>query len=78
MFDDYIQEALDSLPPELREQMSNVDIVVLNVGQEADAEKMLNTLAKDGFEVAFTTAPAKGIGLGDTPVIHLVLKRMVR
>jgi predicted Zn-dependent protease with MMP-like domain len=28
MFDEYVQEALDSLPPELRERMSNVEIVV--------------------------------------------------
>jgi predicted Zn-dependent protease with MMP-like domain len=26
--DDYVQDALDSLPPDLREQMSNVEIVV--------------------------------------------------
>jgi predicted Zn-dependent protease with MMP-like domain len=28
VLDDYVQEALDSLPPELRERMSNVEIVV--------------------------------------------------
>ena len=28
MLDEYVQEALDSLPPELRERMSNVEIVV--------------------------------------------------
>jgi predicted Zn-dependent protease with MMP-like domain len=28
MLDDYVQEALDSLPPELRARMSNVEIVV--------------------------------------------------
>jgi predicted Zn-dependent protease with MMP-like domain len=28
MFDEYVQEALDSLPPELRERLSNVEIVV--------------------------------------------------
>ena len=28
MFDDYVRDALDSLPAELRERMSNVEIVV--------------------------------------------------
>jgi uncharacterized protein (TIGR03067 family) len=48
-------------------------IVVLTVGQEGDAEKQINALAKDGFEVAFTSNPTSG----KDPVIHLVLKRMV-
>jgi hypothetical protein len=54
-------------------------IVVLKVGHEAEAEKAINALAKDGYEVSLSTAPAvaKG-GNPDEPVIHIVLKRMVK
>lgn len=54
-------------------------IVVLKVGHEADAEKAINALAKEGYEVTLSTAPAqpKG-GNPDEPVIHIVLKRMVK
>jgi len=53
--------------------------VVLKVGQEGEAEKMINALAKDGYEVAFTTAPTTPKGGGpEDPVIHLVLKRLVK
>lgn len=51
-------------------------IVVLTVGQEAEAEKTINALSKEGYEVAFTTNPAAVAG--QNPVIHLVLKRMVK
>lgn len=56
-------------------------IVVLHVGKGAEAEKAINQLAKDGFEVAFTTNPAtlQGLlGVPQDPVIHLVMKRMVK
>jgi len=52
-------------------------IVVLRVGHEAEAEKAINALAKEGYEVAFTTAPAKG-GPADDGVSHLILKRLVK
>ena len=41
-----------------------------------------NELAKDGYEVAFTTTPvtpaARAGGAAEDPVVHLVLKRTVR
>lgn len=67
------------LPPPPRAEYR---IVVLRVGKEAEAEKALNQLAKDGFEVAFTTNPATKPtatgGAPNDPVIHFVLKRMVK
>jgi uncharacterized protein (TIGR03067 family) len=49
-------------------------IVVLKGGKEQDAEKELNALAKDGYEVMSTHAtPTPG-----DPTIHFVLKRTVK
>lgn len=48
-------------------------IVALKVGSEADAEKRLNELAKQGYDLSHSTSPA-----GQEPVIHLILKRTVR
>lgn len=46
-------------------------IVALRPGKEADAEKAINQLAKDGFEVALTTTPTAD------SVVYFVLKRVV-
>jgi uncharacterized protein (TIGR03067 family) len=49
-------------------------IVTLKAGKEDEAEKRLNELARDGFEISHSTTPGRG---GDDQVIHLILKRTV-
>lgn len=50
-------------------------IIAVPVGGEAAAEKELNQLAKEGFEIAFTATPSAGPGA--TPGTQLILKRTV-
>jgi uncharacterized protein (TIGR03067 family) len=49
-------------------------IVTLKPGKEDEAEKRLNELARDGFEISHSTTPGRG---GDDQVTHLILKRTV-
>jgi uncharacterized protein (TIGR03067 family) len=51
-------------------------IVVMTVGKEADAEKELNQLAKDGYELVSTGAPLAADGKSSPTTIHFVLKRV--
>lgn len=49
-------------------------IVAMRLGREAETEKAINALAKEGFEVAFTATPDSP----NDPVVHFVLKRLVK
>ena len=53
-------------------------IVAMTVGKEADAEKELNKLAQDGFELVSTTNPLAVNDKSSPTTIHFVLKRTVR
>ena len=67
------QYIFQKLPPPLHAEYR---IVPMIIGREADAEKKINALAKDGFEVTSTTTAAK---MNDgSMVLHIVLKRMVK
>ena len=67
------QYIFQKLPPPLHAEYR---IVPMTIGREADAEKKINALAKDGFEVTSTTTAAK---MNDgSMVLHIVLKRMVK
>jgi hypothetical protein len=63
---------LKKLPPPKVEYR----IVAMTVGKEAEAEKQLNKLAEEGFELVSTTNPAAR-DPGATPTtVHFVLKRV--
>lgn len=66
----YFQKA----PPPPRTEFR---IVAMTVGKEADAEKELNKLAGEGFELLSTTAAAPDAKSSPTTV-HFVLKRVVK
>lgn len=66
----YFQKA----PPPPRTEFR---IVAMTVGKEADAEKELNKLAGEGFELMSTTAAAPDTKSSPTTV-HFVLKRIVK
>ncbi|MDY3551232.1 DUF4177 domain-containing protein [Gemmata sp. JC717] len=53
-------------------------IVAMTVGKEGDAEKELNRLAKDGFELVSTTTPAAADAKSAPTTVHFVLKRVVK
>ncbi len=53
-------------------------IVAMTVGKEADAEKELNKLAQDGFELVNTTNPAAADAKGAHTTVHFVLKRTTK
>lgn len=53
-------------------------IITMTVGKEADAEKQLNQLAKDGFELVSTTTPAAADAKSSPTTVHFVLKRVVK
>jgi uncharacterized protein (TIGR03067 family) len=53
-------------------------IVALTVGKEADAEKELNKLAGEGFELVTTTQPTAPDSKASVTTIHFVLKRTTR
>ena len=53
-------------------------IVALSVGKEADAEKELNKLAGEGFELVTTTQPTAANDKAAVTTIHFVLKRTTR
>jgi hypothetical protein len=50
-------------------------IVAMTVGKEADAEKELNKLAQDGYELVSTTTPAAPDARSAPTTVHFVLKR---
>ena len=52
-------------------------IVAMTAGKEAEAEKELNRLAKEGYELVTTTNPAAGAPPKSPPPVHIVLKRPV-
>lgn len=53
-------------------------IVAMTVGKEAEAEKELNKLAKEGFELVNTTNPAAADPKSSPTTVHLVLRRTAR
>ena len=53
-------------------------IVAMTVGKEKDAEKELNKLSQDGYELVTTTQPTAADGKSAPTTIHFVLKRTVR
>ncbi len=53
-------------------------IVALTAGKEADVEKELNQLAKDGYELVSTTNPIATNDKAAVTTIHFVLKRTTR
>ena len=53
-------------------------IVAMTVGKEADAEKELNKLATEGFELVNTTNPAATDGKASPTTVHFILKRTVK
>lgn len=53
-------------------------IVAMTVGKEADAEKELNRLAAEGFELVSSGAPLAPGPQASATTIHFVLKRVVK
>jgi len=53
-------------------------IVAMTVGKEADAEKELNKLALEGFELVNTTNPAATDGKASPTTVHFILKRVTK
>jgi hypothetical protein len=53
-------------------------IVAMTVGKEADAEKELNKLASQGFELVNTTNPAASDGKSSPTTVHFILRRTVK
>ncbi|MBY0458436.1 MAG: hypothetical protein K2V38_13940, partial [Gemmataceae bacterium] len=53
-------------------------IVAMTVGKEAQAEKELNHLAQEGFELVSTTTPAAADARSSPTTVHFVLKRTTR
>jgi uncharacterized protein (TIGR03067 family) len=53
-------------------------IVAMSVGKEAEAEKELNRLAGEGYELVTTTQPTAPDAKASVTTIHFVLKRTTR
>jgi len=53
-------------------------IVAMTVGKEADAEKELNKLAGEGFELVSTTTPTAPDAKSSVTTVHFVLKRVTK
>ncbi|MBA4065999.1 MAG: hypothetical protein C0501_20225 [Isosphaera sp.] len=53
-------------------------IVALTVGKEAEAEKELNRLAKEGYELVSTTQPSAPDAKSSPTTVHFVLKRAAK
>jgi uncharacterized protein (TIGR03067 family) len=66
---------LKKLPPPPKVEYR---IVAMTVGKEAEAEKLLNKLAGEGFDLVSTTNPAAGDPKASPTTIHFVLKRVVK
>lgn len=67
----YFQKA----PPPPRTEFR---IVALTVGKEEAAEKELNQLAKEGFELVSTTNPTAPDAKASVTTVHFILKRVVK
>ena len=67
----YFKKAPPPPRPEFR-------IVAMTVGKEGDAEKELNKLAQDGYELVSTTTPAAVNDKASPTTVHFVLKRTVK
>jgi hypothetical protein len=50
----------------------------MTAGKEEDAEKELNKLTKEGYELVNTTNPIATDGKASPTVIHFVLKRTTK
>src|SRR5262249_2058535 len=64
---------LKSLPPKVE-----FKIIAMTVGKEADAEKELNKLASEGYELVSTTNPAAADPKASPTTVHFVLKRTTK
>jgi hypothetical protein len=64
---------LKKLPPPPKPEYR---IVAMTVGKEGEAEKLLNKLAGEGFELVSTTNPAAGDPKASPTTVHFVLKRL--
>ena len=53
-------------------------IVAMTAGKEEDAEKELNKLTKEGYELVNTTNPIATDGKASPTIIHFVLKRTTK
>lgn len=67
----YFQKA----PPPPRTEFR---IVAMTIGKETDAEKELNKLSKEGYELINTTSPTAPDGKSSVTTIHFILKRTVK
>ena len=67
----YFQKA----PPPPRTEFR---IVALTVGKEEEAEKELNRLAKEGYELVSTTNPTAPDAKASVTTVHFILKRVVK
>jgi hypothetical protein len=67
----YFQKVPAPPKPEFR-------IVAMTVGKEADAEKELNKLSQEGFELVSTTTPTAPDAKSSPTTIHFVLKRTAK
>ncbi|AMV28921.1 hypothetical protein VT84_31295 [Gemmata sp. SH-PL17] len=67
----YFQKA----PPAPRTEFR---IVALTVGKEEEAEKELNRLAKEGYELVSTTNPTAPDAKASVTTVHFILKRIVK
>ncbi len=67
----YFQKA----PPPPRTEFR---IVALTVGKEEEAEKELNRLAKEGYELVSTTNPTAPDAKASVTTVHFILKRIVK
>ena len=57
---------------------TEVRIVAMTVGKEADAEKELNKLLGDGFELVSTTNPVATDAKAAPTTVHFILKRTTK
>lgn len=57
---------------------SEFRIVAMKVGEEKEAEKELNKLSQEGFELVSTTQPTAADGKSSVTTIHFVLKRTAK
>jgi hypothetical protein len=62
-------------PPPPRDEYR---IVSMTVGKEAEAEKEMNKLAKEGYQLVNTTNPSANDPKSSHTTVHFVLKRTVR
>ena len=71
-------EATAAIRARERKSGRHIRIVAMTVGKEADAEKELNRLAQEGFELVNTTNPAATDGKASVTTVHFILKRTAK